>query len=1392
MRPQPVQSPPPLKRWSLFRPLKGFLPYIGIVVGILLIIFQASVISYTQNVLGQFLVNVVNYETQGKYAIGYEKVRYNVFRSQITLTDFTLKQDNKREDDGNLQIDASLVSINIRSIFQFIFQNKLDIVGLQVINPQVEVVQRRDSEASSNRVTAIQQVKNILDEFIIEHLSIEHASITLKRHGDDTMKEFTIRDVSIMMENFLVSSSSSQLFSTDNMEIEILNEQQSLPDDHELSFKRLWVSSRDSSLYLESLQLDPTPTSQSAYSAYLPEVSLHGFDVMGLLQNKLKATTLNIGKGALHGIITALGSGNAAPVTFPDIELDHIILEHSNLILELPLQDTTHIIHVFGVDFDIRHVDTDSSTRMEDFLSTLDVQAHIDSYNFDLVRWQHAFSAMNVSLDLQQGQMHADSFRITPLPGRELDAFRVMLPRLRFKNIDWTEGIRTRNLFSDAIQVYDAQVDIRVGPPPTKKIDIDPQNIFPLLNEMFPSLILNKVLVENSRVTLRDQYNRIIYSGEQNLRLDSIRIDSVWATDTRRYFGVRSVDISMKDPLINPLPDVTIRAGNVDYQSRSGFLDIDDLRLTAKSTYTDQVRLNSLGIRGLQWEALINDQDILIDSLMISKPAVFSRVDTSYTIQQSQQIASTPFTPDTIRVNYINLDEGTARLESLKGNLTLLNGLNSTIHDMSIIKGEQYLNWSSTAAVFESGSFSTGIIDGSHQLSGTSVYFSKADSTIQFTNLRLIPNGKSHPFRLTTLLPSLRLEGIVPAQVLDSSHLHVSRLLVNDPTIDVDIRGKRTPRAPSDTQVLDHIVIDELVVQQAEIEVNPGNNAPRVSAGDLTTRITKVSIHPGVKAPVFELFDEIDLAGKRIDVFNDQLNTRARSFRLNSRTGADLSDIQFQMTTPSQQIHTSINEVSLHGTNWLQSFYAQNYYLDSIVISEPIITREVLGTAAKVDSATSTFGDTLSVNKIYVRNGQLVNQGTSRLELPDFAAEVTGFNFHEQNPNLLYADDVSLNIYNLKDVTNDSLNTVDIEQVALSTRLGSMKLSGISLTPQYDKYTYGKIVGKQTDWIIMYNSGLRIEGMNMRKYVSDGVLELGHLRVDSTRMHVFRDKDIPFPVDQIRFMPRQMISNIGIPLTINSVQVDDLNVTYEEHAAGENTAGSIDFTNLDVSIRNLTNDTLAIARDSIMFVEASANLMDRAPINLQMEYNLNSIENDHVFVGTVGGMDLTSLNKMLEPTVNVQIKSGQLNKLEMSVAGNDHYSIGTMTMLYNDLHIRAINKKRDQPKGMGPAFITFFANTFVINRNNPKFLVPRTGDIYAERDSSRSVFNYLAKTALSGVVSSIGARNNRKQIKQLNKEAKEIKDKKRMRMVRKAEKKEQKQEKKNERRQDAVENREED
>jgi hypothetical protein len=103
----------------------------------------------------------------------------------------------------------------------------------------------------------------------------------------------------------------------------------------------------------------------------------------------------------------------------------------------------------------------------------------------------------------------------------------------------------------------------------------------------------------------------------------------------------------------------------------------------------------------------------------------------------------------------------------------------------------------------------------------------------------------------------------------------------------------------------------------------------------------------------------------------------------------------------------------------------------------------------------------------------------------------------------------------------------------------------------------------------------------------------------------------------------------------------------------------------------------------------------------------------------------------------------------MTAKANEDYSFGEMRFHYSDLKVQLLDPDTETPKGLGHNLGSFFANTFIIRTNNPKNFVVRKGYIFFERDKKRAIFNYWTKTFLSGVVSSIGATNNKKKIRKM-------------------------------------------
>src|SRR5690606_16053662 len=147
-------------------------------------------------------------------------------------------------------------------------------------------------------------------------------------------------------------------------------------------------------------------------------------------------------------------------------------------------------------------------------------------------------------------------------------------------------------------------------------------------------------------------------------------------------------------------------------------------------------------------------------------------------------------------------------------------------------------------------------------------------------------------------------------------------------------------------------------------------------------------------------------------------------------------------------------------------------------------------------------------------------------------------------------------------------------------------------------------------------------------------------------------------------------------------------------------------------------------------------------------------EYGYEYTTAIGSFDLLKLNEILEPTILAKVKEGELNSLQQVVTANDNYAQGEMIFRYDNLKVGLIKGMDDPNPGVGKALATFFANTFIVRSRNPAPFL-RKSDVFYERNHSKSIFDFLVKSTLSGVVESIGARSNRKKIKQHKKEARQ-------------------------------------
>ena len=148
--------------------------------------------------------------------------------------------------------------------------------------------------------------------------------------------------------------------------------------------------------------------------------------------------------------------------------------------------------------------------------------------------------------------------------------------------------------------------------------------------------------------------------------------------------------------------------------------------------------------------------------------------------------------------------------------------------------------------------------------------------------------------------------------------------------------------------------------------------------------------------------------------------------------------------------------------------------------------------------------------------------------------------------------------------------------------------------------------------------------------------------------------------------------------------------------------------------------------------------MNAAEFKASVRFDMNHPKDQFMFTGEVKNFDLYLLNKILNPLVNLNIKSGYSKQMSFSFMANKDFAQGNMKFRYDNLKVQLLSQESNSTKGLGPGVKTLFANTFLIKRKNPRFVLLRDGNIFTERDTSRAIFNYWGKALFSGVGSSIG------------------------------------------------------
>ncbi len=515
---------------------------------------------------------------------------------------------------------------------------------------------------------------------------------------------------------------------------------------------------------------------------------------------------------------------------------------------------------------------------------------------------------------------------------------------------------------------------------------------------------------------------------------------------------------------------------------------------------------------------------------------------------------------------------------------------------------------------------------------------------------------------------------------------------------------------------------------------------------------------------------------------------------LNPNYTLKVNDLKFDLEDDlisSKQIQISvdtnrINKVSPNGSYILftsDSFQMagmdiEDYYLknrvniDEISFWQPEIktySTEESGRKPAIDSLdfypmVKSFAESLDISSLKLINGIfgqyiLIDDSVQiKTSLERVYVDFTNISIHENSDSIkdkiMFSDDINFRLKDYSRVLNDELMSINFKEIGISSGRAELYAKGLHLKPLFNEEEYAEKLKYQDDRIDFKARDVSLLNVDLKLLYNENILDAAELMIDSFYVDDYRDKRIPLKEDFRPPILHEMLRNAPIVFMIDSIQLNNGNASYREFAIDGEQAGLVYFNDMKGKIYAVSNDSGYYLNSSNTYLYVIGKLMNQGDIIMSGNFNLLDTNNTFSIRGSLGMMDMTAVNPMLENVAFVSIKSGIARSLNFNFEADEDYSRGQLNFSYTKFKIFLVNRKTGEPEGVGEGIASWFANTFLLNAKNPHLGIFKEGEVYFRRDKSKSIVNYVWKSIFSGIKTSIGAQTQKKLHKIAEKEEK--------------------------------------
>jgi len=473
---------------------------------------------------------------------------------------------------------------------------------------------------------------------------------------------------------------------------------------------------------------------------------------------------------------------------------------------------------------------------------------------------------------------------------------------------------------------------------------------------------------------------------------------------------------------------------------------------------------------------------------------------------------------------------------------------------------------------------------------------------------------------------------------------------------------------------------------------------------------------------------------------------------------AVLSRLDSMQMAPDNVYNISLKMLHIDGLGLKDLINKNDIKLESIKIDAPhiaVFTKKRSYNAAKKDTL-SLFEKinkeikSLSIGNIIINNAQVSSR---KLETKGKPTLFKGISIRMKNllidsttqydkDRFLFAKEADISLAKYAYRTSDSLYFLNSGSINISATRNTLTAQDIEFIPRHSKAQFQKRNTERKDRMEIKIPKLVLSGIDWWLLANYESIIADRADIYNCRFEDYIDKSMPPKKLIPANYPHQALQKIPIPIAVNILQIHDMNLSYDEYNPLSEQQGTVYFSRINGTVKNLTNIKANASRNRYMTLKAKALFMKSVPTDIELKFDLAGVSTG-AFEANVhtGKMNQDILNPLSEPLAMFHLKTVDVEEVTSNIKGDNNSATAGFTMLYDNLYIIPLKKDADKKSGIDKQrLLGFLANLIKIKSANPgDSKTPRTFNYVVKRNQYPGFFTHLWKTVLFGVIKTIGA-----------------------------------------------------